>query len=153
MHIVCANLSVSDQFVPQCASISRYPVIKGCRNFTSLCLLTHTSPCLHPFLVYTSAYTEHIFVIAPLHCLHTLTLSVRPTTSLKPLDVEFMKRLHNYVNIVPVIAKADTLTLEERDAFKQRVSSHSLGKVASWYGGFMEVLRTQCCLLVRTYVS
>lgn len=33
-----------------------------------------------------------------------------------------MKRLHNCVNIVPVIAKADTLTIEERDAFKQRVS-------------------------------
>ena len=41
--------------------------------------------------------------------------------SLRPLDVEFMKRLHNCVNIVPVIAKADTLTIEERDAFKQRV--------------------------------
>ena len=46
--------------------------------------------------------------------------------SLRPLDVEFMKRLHNCVNIVPVIAKADTLTIEERDAFKQRVSPWSL---------------------------
>lgn len=36
-----------------------------------------------------------------------------------------MKRLHNCVNIVPVIAKADTLTIEERDAFKQRVSPWS----------------------------
>ena len=43
-------------------------------------------------------------------------------SSLKPLDVEFMKRLHNCVNIVPVIAKADTMTLEERDSFKRRVS-------------------------------
>lgn len=33
-----------------------------------------------------------------------------------------MKRLHNCVNIVPVIAKADTMTLEERDSFKRRVS-------------------------------
>ena len=32
-----------------------------------------------------------------------------------------MKRLSKVVNIVPVIAKADTLTLEERDYFKQRV--------------------------------
>lgn len=40
---------------------------------------------------------------------------------LRPLDIEFMKRLSKVVNIVPVIAKADTLTLEERDYFKQRV--------------------------------
>ncbi|KAG8565572.1 hypothetical protein GDO81_012907 [Engystomops pustulosus] len=40
--------------------------------------------------------------------------------SLRPLDIEFMRRLSKVVNIVPVIAKADTLTLEERDYFKQR---------------------------------
>lgn len=32
-----------------------------------------------------------------------------------------MKRLSKVVNIVPVIAKADTLTLDERVYFKQRV--------------------------------
>lgn len=32
-----------------------------------------------------------------------------------------MRRLSKVVNIVPVIAKADTLTLEERDFFKQAV--------------------------------
>uniref|UniRef100_A0A3P9PRI5 Septin 9b n=1 Tax=Poecilia reticulata TaxID=8081 RepID=A0A3P9PRI5_POERE len=40
---------------------------------------------------------------------------------LRPLDVEFMRRLSKVVNIVPVIAKADTLTLEERDSFKQTI--------------------------------
>uniref|UniRef100_A0A1A8GPQ0 Septin 9 n=1 Tax=Nothobranchius korthausae TaxID=1143690 RepID=A0A1A8GPQ0_9TELE len=40
---------------------------------------------------------------------------------LRPLDVEFMSRLSKVVNIVPVIAKADTLTLEERDSFKQTI--------------------------------
>uniref|UniRef100_A0A8C7V3H9 Septin 9b n=1 Tax=Oncorhynchus mykiss TaxID=8022 RepID=A0A8C7V3H9_ONCMY len=40
---------------------------------------------------------------------------------LRPLDVEFMSRLSKVVNIVPVIAKADTLTLEERDFFKQTI--------------------------------
>ncbi|NXP87596.1 SEP2A protein, partial [Passerina amoena] len=40
---------------------------------------------------------------------------------LKPLDVEFMKALHGKVNIVPVIAKADTLTLKERERLKRRV--------------------------------
>lgn len=42
--------------------------------------------------------------------------------SLKPLDVEFMKAIHSKVNIVPVIAKADTLTLRERERLKRRVS-------------------------------
>ncbi|XP_072239549.1 septin 9b isoform X4 [Leuresthes tenuis] len=40
---------------------------------------------------------------------------------LRPLDLEFMRRLSKVVNIVPVIAKADTLTLEERDYFKQTI--------------------------------
>ncbi|XP_053936500.1 septin-12 isoform X5 [Cuculus canorus] len=40
---------------------------------------------------------------------------------LRPLDLEFMQRLSKIVNVVPVIAKADTLTLEERAEFKQRI--------------------------------
>ncbi|KAL0992565.1 hypothetical protein UPYG_G00095020 [Umbra pygmaea] len=40
---------------------------------------------------------------------------------LRPIDVEFMKRLGKIVSIVPVIAKADTLTMEERLEFKQRI--------------------------------
>lgn len=40
---------------------------------------------------------------------------------LKPLDIEFMRRLHTRVNLIPVIAKADTLTEEEVTAFKQRI--------------------------------
>ena len=40
---------------------------------------------------------------------------------LKPLDVAFMKAIHNKVNIVPVIAKADTLTLKERERLKKRI--------------------------------
>lgn len=41
---------------------------------------------------------------------------------LKPLDVEFMKRLHDKVNIIPVVAKADTMTPEECSLFKRTVS-------------------------------
>lgn len=48
-------------------------------------------------------------------------LSVSCPTSLKPLDVQFMKAIHNKVNVVPVIAKADTLTLRERERLKRRV--------------------------------
>ncbi|MCI4385451.1 hypothetical protein PGIGA_G00050650 [Pangasianodon gigas] len=40
---------------------------------------------------------------------------------LRPIDVEFMKRLGKIVSIVPVIAKADTLTMDERLEFKQRI--------------------------------
>lgn len=40
---------------------------------------------------------------------------------LKPLDIQFMKQLHNKVNIVPVIAKADTLTKQEVAKLKRKV--------------------------------
>ncbi|KAG7321560.1 hypothetical protein KOW79_014418 [Hemibagrus wyckioides] len=40
---------------------------------------------------------------------------------LKPLDVQFMKAIHNKVNVIPVIAKADTLTLKERERLKRRI--------------------------------
>lgn len=40
---------------------------------------------------------------------------------LKPLDIEFMKKLHNKVNIVPVIAKADCLTKKEIESLKTRI--------------------------------
>uniref|UniRef100_A0A8C7XGC0 Septin n=1 Tax=Oryzias sinensis TaxID=183150 RepID=A0A8C7XGC0_9TELE len=40
---------------------------------------------------------------------------------LKPLDTEFMKYLHEKVNIIPLIAKADTLTPEECQQFKRQI--------------------------------
>ncbi|KAK1804622.1 hypothetical protein P4O66_020622, partial [Electrophorus voltai] len=40
---------------------------------------------------------------------------------LKPLDIEFMKRLHDKVNIIPLIAKADTMTPEECQHFKKQI--------------------------------
>ncbi|CAG9796669.1 unnamed protein product [Diatraea saccharalis] len=40
---------------------------------------------------------------------------------LKPLDVEFMQRLGDKVNIIPVIAKADTMTPEECKDFKEQI--------------------------------
>lgn len=40
---------------------------------------------------------------------------------LKPLDIEFMKKLHTKVNIVPVIAKADVLTKKEVQRLKTRI--------------------------------
>jgi len=40
---------------------------------------------------------------------------------LKPLDVELMKRLHDIVNIIPIIAKSDTMTPEECTYFKKQI--------------------------------
>ncbi|XP_023060390.1 inactive serine/threonine-protein kinase TEX14 isoform X1 [Piliocolobus tephrosceles] len=40
---------------------------------------------------------------------------------LRPLDVEFMKALHRRVNIVPILAKADTLTPPEVDRKKRKI--------------------------------
>lgn len=57
---------------------------------------------------------------------HACVYFIQPTGhSLKPLDIEVMRRLHTKVNLIPVIAKADTLTDEEILAFKQRVRSTS----------------------------
>ena len=47
---------------------------------------------------------------------------IQPTGhSLKPLDIEVMRRLHTKVNLIPVISKSDTLTDDEIVSFKARV--------------------------------
>lgn len=40
---------------------------------------------------------------------------------LKPIDIVVLKKLSDVVNVVPVIAKSDSLTLEERMEFKERI--------------------------------
>lgn len=53
---------------------------------------------------------------------HACVYFIQPTGhALKPLDIEVMRRLHTKVNLIPVIAKADTMTDEEIIAFKARV--------------------------------
>ncbi|RAL62351.1 hypothetical protein DID88_004917 [Monilinia fructigena] len=53
---------------------------------------------------------------------HACVYFIQPTGhALKPLDIEVMRRLHTKVNLIPVIAKADTLTDEEIVAFKLRI--------------------------------
>lgn len=54
--------------------------------------------------------------------IHACVYFIQPTGhSLKPLDIEVMRRLHTKVNLIPVIAKADTLTDDEINGFKSRV--------------------------------
>ena len=55
---------------------------------------------------------------------HTHTCLCSSPVSLRPLDVEFMKALHEKVNIVPVLAKADSLTHSEICRKKKKVWDH-----------------------------
>ncbi|PWN92870.1 putative cell division control protein CDC3 [Acaromyces ingoldii] len=53
---------------------------------------------------------------------HACLYFVQPTGhALRPIDIEFMRRLHQKVNLIPVIAKSDTMTDEEITQFKARV--------------------------------
>lgn len=53
---------------------------------------------------------------------HACLYFIRPTGhTLKPLDIEIMKRLGTRVNLIPVVAKADTLTQHDLYTFKQRI--------------------------------
>jgi len=53
---------------------------------------------------------------------HVLLYFISPTGhALREIDIEFMRRLGPRVNIIPVIAKADTLAPNELAAFKKRV--------------------------------
>lgn len=52
--------------------------------------------------------------------------------SLKPLDIETMKRLGTRVNLIPIIAKADTMTPEDLQSAKIRVCD------TDWAGAMTE---------------
>ena len=41
--------------------------------------------------------------------------------SLREIDIEFMRRLGPRVNIIPVIAKSDSLSRSELEGFKKRI--------------------------------
>ena len=54
--------------------------------------------------------------------IHACLYFIEPTGhSLKSLDIEFMRKLAGKVNLIPVIAKSDTLSEEETVAFKERI--------------------------------
>lgn len=53
---------------------------------------------------------------------HVCLYFIRPTGhSLKPLDIEAMRQLSTRVNLIPIIAKADTFSHEEISTFKHRI--------------------------------
>ncbi|CAG7851971.1 Septin homolog spn2 [Serendipita indica DSM 11827] len=54
--------------------------------------------------------------------IHCCLFFINPTGhSLRPIDIIVMKKLSEVVNVVPVIAKSDSLTIEERDNFKNKI--------------------------------
>jgi septin 3/9/12 len=54
--------------------------------------------------------------------IHCCLFFIQPSGhSLKPIDIVVLKKLSDVVNVVPVIAKADTLTVQERQEFKERI--------------------------------
>lgn len=54
--------------------------------------------------------------------IHALLYFIEPTGhSLRALDVQLMKLVHEKVNLIPIIAKSDTLVDEEIEDFKARV--------------------------------
>ncbi|KGO77346.1 hypothetical protein PITC_055310 [Penicillium italicum] len=53
---------------------------------------------------------------------HACLYFIRPTGhTLKPLDIEVMKRLSSRVNLIPVVAKADTLSHSDLVRYKDRI--------------------------------
>lgn len=53
--------------------------------------------------------------------IHCCLFFISAGHTLKQLDIEVMKKLHDRVNLIPVIAKADTMTTEEIKQFKKVV--------------------------------
>ncbi|XP_048732752.2 septin-2-like isoform X2 [Ostrea edulis] len=72
---------------------------------------------------------------------------------LRPLDISFMKAVHHKVNIVPVIAKADTLTQQECKQLKRKVMTQIMENGINLYAlpdcdeDEDEEYREQCRLL------
>lgn len=59
--------------------------------------------------------------------IHCCLFFINPTGhSLRPIDVIVMKKLSEVVNVVPVIAKSDSLTIDERLNFKDRIRAELL---------------------------
>ncbi|EHB03528.1 Septin-12 [Heterocephalus glaber] len=91
----------------------------------------NNSNCWEPILGYINEQyeqylQEEILITRQRHIpdtrVHCCVYFVPPTGHcLRPLDIEFLQRLCRTVNVVPVIARADSLTIEEREAFRSRI--------------------------------
>jgi septin 7 len=82
-------------------------------------IIRHVDAQFEDYLNAESRVNRGVLTDSRIHC--CLYFIPPSGHGLKPLDVEFMKQLHQKVNIIPVIAKADTFTPEECAAFKKKV--------------------------------
>lgn len=66
-------------------------------------------------------YFFNIFLTIYIYIYVAFTFLLFFSHRLRQIDLEILKRLHRKVNVVPVIAKADTLTNYEVKKLKERI--------------------------------
>jgi len=86
-----------------------------------------------------------------------ITLKRNLSLSLRPIDVEFMLNIHEKVNVIPIISKADMLTEKEKIQIKQRINdsikSHEI-KVNLLLISLKTIVRQQYLPSIKcTYIS
>jgi len=65
---------------------------------------------------------------------HALLYFLPPTGhGVRAIDIETMKRLHDKVNLIPLIAKADSFTKEELQEFKQNICNQLTSEKISFH--------------------
>lgn len=85
---------------------------------------------------------------------HACLYFIRPTGhSLKPLDIEVMSRLATRVNLIPVVAKADTLSPSDLAKFKARVCSPINRQLSHFSNAFWARFEIQSRLRVSKSIS
>ena len=101
------------------------PVVKYIKDQYSLYLRRELTPARERSITDTRVHAVIYFVFPSGH-------------GLSSLDILAMKAISECANLVPVIAKSDTLTLEERFAFKARVKdelkTHGIQVYPNIYG-------------------
>ncbi|KAL4613696.1 septin-7 isoform X1 [Arapaima gigas] len=113
------------------------------------------SDCWLPVTNYIISKFEDFLYAEPHHqqepdrrvhcCLYLISPSGH---GLKALEIEFMKQLHDKVNVIPMIAKADTLTTKERELFRKQVMREIHEHKLKTYD-FPDIVEEENCRLVR----
>lgn len=92
--------------------------------------------------MYLLYHAERSFVSTEVNL---LTPHLTSPFRLKPLDIETMKRLGSRVNLIPVIAKADTMTPQDILAFKENVRRRALYEPAKRSQAMSTGPQGHCC--------
>jgi len=76
---------------------------------------------------FESYLDEELKIVRKLHCyrdtrIHACLFFITPNgVGLKPFDISCLKKIHQKVNVIPVIAKADSVTKEELVHLKKKI--------------------------------